>query len=156
MGTEYTLLSTHNQEPLWIIQYIDQNSMLILNNMTEIKFDDSLSSTGSGSDSILYSRFQKSNERPTLVNFLLNWRIVKSEKAANIILLIITLLFFVAAISIIYFFFYYTPAPAKGQGRVPNQVLIMQKTQEYVGQGLSAAEARQKATAEVMQGGTTN
>ena len=124
--------------------------------MTEIKFEDSLSSTTSGRDSLLYSRFQKSNERPTLVNFLINKKIVGSEKSANIALLIVTLIFFLAAISVIYFYFYYTPAPTNGQRNVPNQVLIMQKTQEYVGQGLSATEARQRATNEVMQSGTTN
>ncbi len=124
--------------------------------MTEINFDDNLSSTDSSRGSLLYSRLQKSSERPTLVDFLMNKRIVKSEKSANIALLIITLIFFLASFSIIYFYFYYTPTPTIKKGNIPPQVLIMQKTQKYIGQGFSEDEARQKATNEVMQGGATN
>ena len=39
--------------------------------MNEIKFDDSLSSTDSHGGNLLYSRFNKSGERPTLVNLLM-------------------------------------------------------------------------------------
>jgi hypothetical protein len=122
--------------------------------MNEIKFDDSLSSPDSHGGNLLYSRFNKSGERPTLVNLLMKKAGISSEKSANIILLAVSALFFLLAVAIIYFYFYYTPAPAAGN--VPPQVLIMQKTQEYVGQGLSQEEARQRATDEVMLEGPVN
>ena len=124
--------------------------------MNEIKFDDSLSSTDSHKDSLLYSRFNKSGDRPTLVNLLMKKAGISSEKSANIILLAVSVIFFLSAVAIIYFYFYYTPAPAVGRGNVPPQVLIMQKTREYIGQGLSKEEARRKATDEVMLNGPVN
>jgi hypothetical protein len=124
--------------------------------MNEIKFDDSISSTNSNNDSLLYSRFNKSAERPTLVNLLMKKSGIGSEKTANAVLLIVSAIFFLSAVAIIYYSFYYTPTPRTVRGNVPPQALIMQKTQQYVGEGLSQEEARQRATDEVMLNDSAN
>ena len=58
--------------------------------MNNIEFNDELAVK----NSILYSRFEESNKRPTLVNFLMSKGITKSENSSNIVLLIISALFF--------------------------------------------------------------
>lgn len=137
MDVEYTLLAVDNQVlSMWFCAKIKR--------MNNIEFNDD----AAVKNSLLYSRFEESNKRPTLVNFLISKGITKSEKASNVVLLIISALFFLSAISVIYFFFYYTPAPSPEQINASSQALIMQKTVEYINQGMTTEEANQRATAE--------
>lgn len=115
--------------------------------MSDIEFNDSLSTASTDKNSFLYSRIQKSGERPTLVNFLIKKGIVGSEKSANMTLLATTVVFFLAAISVIYYSFYYTPTPNKAN--LPPQIQIIQKTQDYIRQGMTPQDARQRAVDEV-------
>jgi hypothetical protein len=46
----------------------------------------------------LYSKFQASTEKPGVVNFLINHKIVKDERGANSILMGITVLFIVLSV----------------------------------------------------------
>ena len=117
--------------------------------MSNIEFNDSLTATESGKTNVLYSRFEKSGDRPTLVNFLMKRGFMKSEKSANIALLALSLIFLLAAVSVIYFYFFYTPKPVAGKNNIPPQIQIIQKTQEYIGQGMSPEDARQRAVSEV-------
>ncbi|MEI6042663.1 MAG: hypothetical protein WCQ00_03820 [bacterium] len=118
--------------------------------MNDLQFDDSLQSPAPGNGSLLYSRFQKSDKRPSMVNFLITKGIIKSEKAANNMLLALSALFLLSSFGVIYYFFYYTPSAPAGQRNLPVPVQIMQKTNEYVQQGIDPTEARQRATQEVM------
>lgn len=72
--------------------------------MSEIKFDDGLSSSVSPRDNLIYSRLNKSSDRPSLVGFLMKKAGVGSEKSANAILLIISGIFFLSAVAVIYFY----------------------------------------------------
>jgi hypothetical protein len=51
---------------------------------------------------ILYSKFQKSSETPTIISFLISKGIVKNEDSARLLLLIVTIIVFLVSI---YFFF---------------------------------------------------
>jgi hypothetical protein len=51
----------------------------------------------------LYSRLQVSAEKPGVVNFLINHKIVKSENGANVFLISLTLLFL--ATSVLFFMY---------------------------------------------------
>ncbi|MEI6553575.1 MAG: hypothetical protein WCO09_03335 [bacterium] len=117
--------------------------------MSNIEFNDGSANASPTRESLLYSRFQRSADRPTIVSFLIKKGVVKSENSANIALLIVSALFFLSAVALIYFYFYYTPPAVSRQNRVPPQMLIEQKTQEYIGQGMDEASARAMATDEV-------
>jgi len=51
----------------------------------------------------LYSRLQVSGDKPGVVNFLINHKIVKDEKGANLVLVGVTILFF--ALSVVLFMY---------------------------------------------------
>jgi hypothetical protein len=137
------------------MKYIDILCMLLYIHMSEIEFEDSSSYSSLGRPNPLYSKLQESNERPGMVNFLIKKGIIGSEKAATIALLIASGIFFLSAVLLIYFYFYYTPARPANQKNTPIQVLIRQKTQQYIGQGLTAEEARARAVNEVTPNAST-
>ena len=133
MEVEYTLESVDNQ--------------VLLAYMSNLEFNDNIHSPES-KNSFLYSRLQKSADRPTLVNVLMKKGFAKSESSANFVLLLISIIFLMAAFALIYFNFFYTAPRPVGQESSPG-IMIEQATQEYIDQGLTPKEARQRATEDI-------
>ena len=52
--------------------------------MSNIEFNDSLTATESGKTNVLYSRFEKSGDRPTLVNFSNNYCSLKIDQGVTV------------------------------------------------------------------------
>lgn len=84
-----------------------------------------------------------------MVNFLIKKGIVGSETGANTTLVVLSLLFIVVAGCIVYFGMYYRPtSPIVPSAQSARSILINQKTQEYIKEGMTPANARLRALAE--------
>ena len=66
----------------------------------KLEFDEQTNQTN-GRGRLLYAKFQKSSQPPSIVLFLIKTRIVKTEDSARILLLVITILIFTISIYMI-------------------------------------------------------
>ena len=107
-----------------------------------VQFEEQQNSTFTGG----VNAYQDS-QSSAMSRFLIKHNICKSFRGAQNFMLVFVIVCMALSAYIIYRTFYYTPTIVNAN---PQAVLIQQKTEEYVRQGMDPAEAQQRAVQEVV------